>query len=754
MWASPQFQYDSRGNRTTVTDALNGQTTFTYDLMNRLTKITYPASPATFTQFAYDYRGRKISVTDPNGKITQYAYDDADRLLTVTDPNNGETQYAYDNESNLASITDASGNRTSFVYDSYGHVTQTNFPSSFAETYSYDLNGNLLAKTDRNGHVINYGYDFLNRLTSKSYPDSTAVNYTYDLANRLTQVSDPTGTYGDTYDNMGRLTQTSTAYTFIPGKTFTIGYAYDAASNRTSMTDPQNAATAYVYDTLNRMTTLTYPSRTNYTFTYDALGRRTQLSRPNTIASNYQYDSLSRLLSVLHQKVSTVLDGATYVYDAAGNRTSKTDKRTNVTSTFSYDPLYELTQVLQGSSTTETYGYDAVGNRLNSLGVSPYAYNTSNQLTSYPGVTYTYDNNGNTLTKVASAGTTSYSWDFENRLTSVTSPASGGTVNFKYDPFGRRVQKVSSTGTTTHVYDGANVLEEVDSSGNVLARYVQNSGVDEPLAETRNSTTSYYEADSIGSITSLSNSSGTLANTYTYDSYGRPIASTGTLTNPVRYAGRDFDSETGLSYYRARYYDPTAGRFISEDPIEFKGSGTNFYAYVRNNPVLSTDPSGLCVDEKLANCIKTLFGVTAIDFNPVRGIGPLGGAAGSFTGTMPGIYNGVGKPRLPGPYVFTVNNDSMLSTNVLRIMYTNPPTADNRLEPGQTIGGLTDTANPFITYTAFGRPLVDMQETQIWELGNALAVITGKQIPDIWNVKMGTGNNEPGHSLVDCVKGH
>ena len=585
-----QFQYDSRGNRTAVIDALNQQTTFTYDSMNRLTKITYPTSPATSTQFAYDYRGRKISVTDPNLKITQYGYDDADRLISVTDPNSGETQYGYDNESNLTSITDASGNKTTLVYDPYGHVTQTSFPSSFAETYSYDLDGNLLTKTDRNGHLIDYGYDFLNRLTSKSYPDSTAVNYTYDLANRLTQVSDPTGTYGDTYDNMGRLTQTSTAYAFISGKNFTVGYAYDAASNRTSMTDPQNAASAYVYDTLNRMTTLTYPSRTNYSFTYDALGRRTQLSRPNSVATNYQYDVLSRLTSVLHQKSSTTLDGATYVYDAAGNRTSKTDKRTSITSTFSYDPLYELTQVLQGSSTTENYSYDAIGNRLSSLGVSPYAYNTSNQLTSYPGVAYTYDNNGNTLTKVTSAGTTSYSWDFENRLTSVMLPGSGGTVNFKYDPFGRRIQKVSSAGTTNYVYDGANVLEEVDGSGNVLARYVQNSGVDEPLAETRASTTSYYEADALGTVTSLSNSSGSLANTYSYDSYGTLTSSTGTITNPYRYTGRDFDSETGLDYYRARYYDPQIGRFISEDPARSSG---NFYAYTRNNPTNRTDPLGL-----------------------------------------------------------------------------------------------------------------------------------------------------------------
>lgn len=586
-----QFQYDGRGNRTAVIDANNQQTTFTYDLMNRLTKITYPTSPATYTQIGYDYRGHKSSVTDPNGKVTQYAYDDAGRLISATDANNGVTQYGYDNENNLISLTDAALNQTTFQYDQYGSVTQVNFPSTYYETYAYDSNGNLLTKTDRNGHAINYGYDFLKRLTSKQYPDSTNVSYTYDNANRLTKVVDPSGSYQFTYDNMSRLTQTSAAYSFISGKTFAVGYGYDAASNRTSMTDPQNKSTAYVYDTLNRLTTLTYPSKNNYGFSYDALGRRTQLTRPNSVTTAYQYDTVSNLLSILHTKSSTTLDGAAYVYDAAGNRTSKTDKRTNVTSTFSYDPLYELTQVLQGSTTTESYSYDAVENRLSSLGVSPYAYSTSNELTSKPGVTYGYDKNGNTLTKVDSTGTTTYNWDFENRLTSVVLPGSGGTVSFKYDPFGRRVQKSSSSGTTNYVYDGANALEEVDGSGNVLARYVQSLAIDQPLAETRGSTTSYYEADGLGSISSLSNSSGALANTYTYDSFGNLIAFSGSVVNPYRYTGREFDSETGSYYYRARYYDPQIGRFISEDPIGFD-AGPNFYRYVLNNPVRFTDPLG------------------------------------------------------------------------------------------------------------------------------------------------------------------
>ena len=127
---------------------------------------------------------------------------------------------------------------------------------------------------------------------------------------RLTQVQDPTGTYGFTYDNMNRLTQTSTAYSFLPSRTFTVQYGYDAASNRASMTDPENGTTHYNYDTLNRLSSLNDFQSHNFTFSYDALSRRTQLTRPNGINTNYSYDNISHLLSVLHQLNSSTVDGA------------------------------------------------------------------------------------------------------------------------------------------------------------------------------------------------------------------------------------------------------------------------------------------------------------------------------------------------------------------------------------------------------------------------------------------------------------
>jgi RHS repeat-associated protein len=169
----------------------------------------------------------------------------------------------------------------------------------------------------------------------------------------------------------------------------------------------------------------------------------------------------------------------------------------------------------------------------------------------------------------------------------------GGTTTFKYDPFGRRIQKSGPLGTANYLYEGMNSVEEVDDAGNELAGYIQGAGIDQPLAELRSGTTSFYDQDGLGSVTSLSNSTAAIASTYSYGSFGKLTASTGTLANPFQYTGREFDSETGIYFYRARYYDPTIGRFASEDPTGFRSDDLNFYRYVHNSSINYTDPAGL-----------------------------------------------------------------------------------------------------------------------------------------------------------------
>jgi RHS repeat-associated protein len=222
------------------------------------------------------------------------------------------------------------------------------------------------------------------------------------------------------------------------------------------------------------------------------------------------------------------------------------------------------------------------------------------------GIVATLDANGNTL---SDAQDRSFTWDFENRLTQVVVPGTnGGKTTFKYDPFGRRIQKSGPLGTTNYLYDGADLVEEVDGGGAVPARYTRSQNIDEPLAEIRSGTTSYYQADGLGSVTSLTSSSATIAATYAYDAFGNLLSSTGSITNPFRYTGRESDSDTGFYDYRARYYDSVIGRFVSEDPVTFV-AGVNFYVYAVNDPQNLVDPTGFkaCCAKNEENKIRELL---------------------------------------------------------------------------------------------------------------------------------------------------
>jgi RHS repeat-associated protein len=179
-----------------------------------------------------------------------------------------------------------------------------------------------------------------------------------------------------------------------------------------------------------------------------------------------------------------------------------------------------------------------------------------------------------------------------------TTFSSALSETFKYDPSGRRIYKSSSAGTSVYAFDEQNLIEETNSSGAVVARYAQGQSIDEPLAMLRSGATSFYNADGLGSITSLSNATGSLGQTYTFDSFGNQTASAGSLTNPFRYTAREFDLETGAYHYRARYYDSTVGRFASQDPLGFQ-AGFNFYTYGSNSPANFTDPLGLSPNDVL-----------------------------------------------------------------------------------------------------------------------------------------------------------
>ena len=237
-------------------------------------------------------------------------------------------------------------------------------------------------------------------------------------------------------------------------------------------------------------------------------------------------------------------------------------------------------------------------------------FDDTNRLLDDTAFTYVYDANGNLVQKTdkATGEVTDYTWDVQNQLVKIEQrPSPGGTptqtVQYQYDPLGRRIQKEVDGVLIKYVYDGPDILLEYNGANFLQARYTHGANTDEPLVVNRGGLVDYfYHADGLGSITELTDSTGNIVQSYVYDSFGNinvfdqngaMITPSGGIINPYTYTGREFDNESELYYYRARYYDSKIGRFISEDPIGLSGGDNNLYGYVSNDPINSIDPSGL-----------------------------------------------------------------------------------------------------------------------------------------------------------------
>jgi RHS repeat-associated protein len=209
--------------------------------------------------------------------------------------------------------------------------------------------------------------------------------------------------------------------------------------------------------------------------------------------------------------------------------------------------------------------------------------------------TCSYDSNGNLSQKVEAGVTWTHVWDAENRLKWVcnTTPCTeaASVASFQYDPFGRRVEKIAGGITTTYTYDREDILRQV--AGGSTLKFVHGPGIDEPLAQEDGAgALSYFHADGLGSIVNTTSSAGAVTSTRVYDAFGNFELG---ATNGYAFTGREWDTETGLAHYRARYYDPKIGRFIGEDPIGLNNRPwveLNAYAYVGNNPIVRVDPTG------------------------------------------------------------------------------------------------------------------------------------------------------------------
>jgi RHS repeat-associated protein len=551
--------YDASGRAASVTDPLNNRTAFAMSAAGQVITITDPlqhgwqigysngdltslTDPLGHVQSRFfDAAGRPIAITDPAGRTIHRTFNGLDRVTSVTDAMNGRATFTYDNNGNLLSLSDASGHTNAWAYNALDRVASRTDPLTRVESYAYNKNGDFVQFTDRKGQVTTYTYDALGRRTQTTYHDASTTQYTYDAGDRIVRITDSVaGTITRTYDGLDALTSETTPEG-------SISYTYDLAGRRVSTTVSGQTQIAYGYDVANQLTSITQGASV-VSFAYDAANRRTSVTLPNGMVTEYGYNSISQITSLTYKLAGVTIGDLTYSYGAAGEQTTLGGSwaRTN----------------LPAALTSATY-------------------DAANEIARWGGVSFTYDANGS----LTNDGTNTYTWNARNQLGAI----SGGTsASFGYDAVARRRSKTGAS-TTTFLYDGVNAVQEL-AGGTPTANLLTGPGIDEYFKRTDTQAT-HLATDVLGSTVALSDGSGVVQTSYSYDPFGTTTSSGATSANRAGFTGREIDV-AGLYYLRSRYYSPVLGAFLSEDPIQFASQTVNLYEYAYKNPTRFRDPMG------------------------------------------------------------------------------------------------------------------------------------------------------------------
>jgi len=647
------FQYDSRDNLVLSRDALAHEIRYHYDGLDRqvrtvrdmdddgpaLNGLPGDGNPDIVTAQAWDDTSRLIGQTDDNGNTTSYAYDPLDRLI-VTQTADG-TLYQVG---------------TGAVWP-LGNPT----PSLTGFTNDYDVHGNQVKRTDANGSIVVSTYDLLNRVTAKNITvgpgvsnDTTFENYQYDGLSRLVRAEDNDSTVTRSYDSASNVTAETQDITTDALPTAVVASVYDGVGNQTRCTYPGGRVIATTFDALERKKTITDVTNSMSpqmiaTYVYVGADRVVRRDYGNNTRCTYTYDGITgvpnpvgdfgvkRIIATEHVSnpggSQVLLDSRTYRWDKLYNKTQRKDIRAGgpqLTHDYQYDFAYRLihttvTDAIAMVLRDTVYTLDGVGNRMQVVGEpDPGMYTLDatlpdpadyqvNQYTATSVDVRGYDQNGSlSSVNLGQQGQRLVSFDCWNRLVQYIDSSSGQRHAYGYDGLGRRIRKIldadGAAEESQYLYAHWNVIEEKDDTGNAEATYAYGLYVDELLNMQRTLGIFFYHADDLYNVVAVTSIGGVPAERYEYEDYGAvsfydgtglPIGMGG-IGNAYLFTGSRMDAETGLYYYRTRYLDPGAGRFVTHDTVgtwgDYQSTG-NGVAYVGNNPYTRLDPFGLGVGE-------------------------------------------------------------------------------------------------------------------------------------------------------------
>lgn len=638
------FTYDTYGNNTKVTvgsgtKKITSSATYTSN-GNLLSTVTDALGQT--TSYGYDTQTGVLNWTQAPGENTatrtNYSHDSRYRITGVS-KSAASVEYTY-NSDLLTAISTASGTNYSYTYGVFDLISNVKMGSRalISHTYSNDANRWLMRSDYGNGDYITYSYDSLGRTSGIGYEDNAnAIDYTYDNNGNLGVLTD--GLTGrktkyayDFQDRLMRYEETGS------GHSNTVQWGYDDDNNLSSQSqtlDGVTYTTNYTYDNDNRLKQATTDGK-SANYTYDAYSRMTGITAKSgaksvvTAAITYKDPSITTTSSQIYKWTvgGTIY---TYTYDASGNITAISNG--GKTTTYVYDSLDQLTRENnQAAGKTWVYTYDNGGNILTkkeysyttgtlgtALDTITYGYGDSSWkdlLTSYDGQALTSDTLGN----LTNDGTWSYTWQHGRQLAQMSKPNGGGTENisFTYDAKGRRIAKErETTGSVdgnsyryaftaeyTYLDDMLTDMKWTEIDGSDSSFHFTYDAVG-PMSMTFCGAEYFYLKNAQGDVTGLVDSSGTQVVAYTYDAWGNILSTTGSMadslgyTNPLRYRGYFYDTETGLYYVSSRYYNPGIGRFINTDDVDLLGingdfASLNLFAYCGNNPVSREDTNGEC----------------------------------------------------------------------------------------------------------------------------------------------------------------
>ncbi|WP_432406683.1 RHS repeat-associated core domain-containing protein [Wukongibacter sp. M2B1] len=611
--------------------------TYQYDYLNRLTEIRNEEGNLE-QKNTYDVNGNITEKTDPLGQITQYTYDIGNRLRAITTPGSREkakttAEYTYDAQNNVTSYTDGEGIKTTYERDLWGNPLKISRGEKVVTTYEYDYAGNLIKTTDGNKKATKYKYNSINKLKQIIDPRHDEITYKYDRQGRIKEKQHRSGKITEyTYNQDDQITkrkikgtEEEEKYLFNRDGTMLaainstqvesyeynknyqlikkyrngkpqLAYSYNLDGNiktiTTSSPSPEEKID-YTYDPIGRLKTVAYKTDEVAKYSYNPDSTVNAVQYDTGIKINYNYTKDRDIEAITAKNpLDEIITQSSYQYD--NNRNLISEAMDGKTTTYQYDELSRLKEVLYPTNITETFTYDGAGNRkTRTYGseTTTYIYDSKNMLKqSSKGnntTFYYYDPDGNLIDKREDEKTTTYEYDGFGRQIKALLPDGRCQIN-KYNALDQRTESVENGIAKQYTYNGRNVIIEKDQGEEKTGLYIR--GLELISKINKNDQKAYYLHNRHGDITQIVDGQGKTLNKYEYDPFGNLIKSTERINNKHKYAGEQYDEITGQYYLRARYYDPQVGRFTQEDT--YRGDGLNLYAYVANNPLKYIDPSG------------------------------------------------------------------------------------------------------------------------------------------------------------------